>query len=224
MAAVPADACLRCVAAPPPPPPPPPPPAVARRQQHPPQRLAPLIAPHRPAPRARWAFPPGQEDGAGRGRSSDGSNNNDNDKNDGDEDDDDDKEGGGKDAAGGQSEGGGAARGDDAALDPLARLALAALRLYRQGVSPLLQPACRYQPTCSRYAIAAYRAYGGWRGTVLTTWRLARCAPWGEGGFDPPRWPPPGLEPVFRYDAAAPVAVVLTAAGFVRLVHALLFE
>jgi putative membrane protein insertion efficiency factor len=102
---------------------------------------------------------------------------------------------------------------------------LAVLRFYRQGISPLLQPACRYQPTCSRYAIAAYRQQGGWRGTVLTTWRLMRCAPWGKGGYDPVRWPPVGLEAVFgASDAVAPVAVVLGAAGFVKLVHALLFE
>jgi uncharacterized protein len=114
---------------------------------------------------------------------------------------------------------------DDPSLDPLARVALLLLRFYRQGVSPLLQPACRYQPTCSRYAIEAYRRHGGWRGTVLTAWRLARCAPWGKGGYDPVRWPPVGLEAVFgRYDAAAPVAVVLGTAGFVKLVHALLFE
>jgi hypothetical protein len=113
---------------------------------------------------------------------------------------------------------------DDPSLDVGARAALAFLRFYREGLSPLLQPACRYQPTCSRYAIASYRAYGGWRGSVLITWRLMRCAPWGRGGFDPPRWPPPGLGLVFQYDAAAPVAVVLVVSGLVRLTHALLFE
>lgn len=113
---------------------------------------------------------------------------------------------------------------DDPALDPGARAALAVLRFYRQGVSPLLQPACRFQPTCSRYAIAAYRQHGGWRGTVLTAWRLLRCAPWGQGGYDPVAWPPRGLEAVFRHDGAAPVAVVLGAGVMVRLAHALLFE
>lgn len=210
MAASPIEACLRCVVAPPPPTAP-----GARQRQ---QRLAPpLIAPHHPTTTpARWALPPGQEDGDGPG----GSGPNPTNTND---DDDDESDGGGSGPSNGDDDDENAVR-DDPALDPLARLALAALRIYRQGVSPLLQPACRYQPTCSRYAISSYRAYGGWKGTVLTTWRLARCAPWGKGGFDPPRWPPVGLEALFQYDAAAPVAVVLTAAGFVRLVHALLFE
>jgi putative membrane protein insertion efficiency factor len=177
--------------------------AAAAAPARPPQsRSSPLLITASPSLAAAHcrpllAIPPGQEDNGGGGS---GNNKN--------EDDDDDDDSG----------------RDDPSLDPLARLALAVLRFYRQGISPLLQPACRYQPTCSRYAIASYRAYGGWKGTVLTAWRLMRCAPWGKGGFDPPRWPPVGLGLVFQYDAAAPVAVVLGTAGFVRLVHALLFE
>ena len=43
----------------------------------------------------------------------------------------------------------------------------------------------------------AFTKYGVARGAVLTAWRLLRCAPWGNRGYDPVRWPPPGLEPLF---------------------------
>ena len=70
--------------------------------------------------------------------------------------------------------------------------ALAALRFYKAAISPLLPPSCRFLPTCSEYAAAAYREFGMAKGTVLTAWRLARCNPWGGRGYDPPVWPPPG--------------------------------
>lgn len=38
----------------------------------------------------------------------------------------------------------------------------------------------RFLPTCSQYSIDSYKAYGVWKGTVLTAWRLMRCSPWGE--------------------------------------------
>jgi len=43
----------------------------------------------------------------------------------------------------------------------------------------------------------AFQKYGVSKGFVLTAWRLLRCAPWGNRGYDPVRWPPPGLEPLF---------------------------
>ncbi len=43
----------------------------------------------------------------------------------------------------------------------------------------------------------AYQRFGVGKGTVLTAWRLLRCAPWGNRGYDPVRWPPPGLEFMF---------------------------
>ncbi|KAL4452362.1 hypothetical protein ABPG75_008024 [Micractinium tetrahymenae] len=75
--------------------------------------------------------------------------------------------------------------------------ALAMLRFYKSAISPLLPPACRFLPTCSVYAMEAYQRYGVGKGTVLTAWRLLRCAPWGNRGYDPVRWPPPGLEFAF---------------------------
>ena len=77
------------------------------------------------------------------------------------------------------------------------RAALAMLGFYRNIISPLLPSSCRYLPTCSEYSKEAYREFGVSKGTVLTAWRLLRCNPWGGRGYDPPRWPPPGLEKTF---------------------------
>ena len=43
---------------------------------------------------------------------------------------------------------------------------------------------CKYHPSCSQYALAAYREFGLVRGTLLTGWRLLRCNPWSHGGVD----------------------------------------
>jgi putative membrane protein insertion efficiency factor len=50
----------------------------------------------------------------------------------------------------------------------------------------LLTPAgtCKYHPSCSQYAIDAFRAHGLLRGSVLAAWRLLRCNPWSHGGVD----------------------------------------
>jgi putative membrane protein insertion efficiency factor len=60
-----------------------------------------------------------------------------------------------------------------------------AFRAYKRFLSPLLPPACRFQPTCSEYAAEAVERHGAWRGLALALWRLARCHPWSRGGFDP---------------------------------------
>ncbi len=60
-----------------------------------------------------------------------------------------------------------------------------AIRLYQVTLSPLMAGHCRFIPTCSNYAIDAYRLHGPVRGTWLTLRRLARCHPWGGNGFDP---------------------------------------
>lgn len=56
---------------------------------------------------------------------------------------------------------------------------------YRLTLSPLMGGHCRFHPTCSQYALEAYREHGVWRGTVLTVRRLGRCHPLGKGGYDP---------------------------------------
>jgi uncharacterized protein len=66
---------------------------------------------------------------------------------------------------------------------------IAPIRFYSVFVSPLFPPACRFQPTCSHYAIEAIRTHGPLNGVVLALRRLARCHPitWlgGSSGFDP---------------------------------------
>jgi putative membrane protein insertion efficiency factor len=58
------------------------------------------------------------------------------------------------------------------------------ITLYRRFISPLIVPRCRYHPTCSAYAVEAIRSYGVLRGLVLAAWRLLRCNPLSNGGFD----------------------------------------
>ena len=57
--------------------------------------------------------------------------------------------------------------------------------VYRYGVSPLLGRPCRFQPTCSEYALEALHRHGVWRGSLLAATRIARCHPWGGSGYDP---------------------------------------
>ena len=64
-------------------------------------------------------------------------------------------------------------------------LLMAPIRLYQLVISPWMPPVCRYQPTCSRYAMEALRKHGAIKGLWLAVWRLLRCAPWGGSGFDP---------------------------------------
>ncbi len=44
---------------------------------------------------------------------------------------------------------------------------------------------CKFQPTCSNYAITAYKRFGFIQGTFLTIKRILKCGPWSQGGFDP---------------------------------------
>jgi hypothetical protein len=70
-----------------------------------------------------------------------------------------------------------------------ARVLIAPIRLYRTLLSPLFPPACRFQPSCSAYAIEAIATHGAWKGLGLALRRLSRCHPitWlgGSSGFDP---------------------------------------
>ncbi len=59
------------------------------------------------------------------------------------------------------------------------------IRGYQRFISPLTPPMCRFQPTCSQYAIEALQVHGVVRGSALATWRLARCHPFCPGGLDP---------------------------------------
>ena len=56
---------------------------------------------------------------------------------------------------------------------------------YQRLISPLLPRRCKYEPTCSSYAVQALQQFGILRGLVLATWRVLRCNPFSHGGFDP---------------------------------------
>ena len=56
---------------------------------------------------------------------------------------------------------------------------------YRLLISPWLPPSCRYQPTCSQYALEALKLHGPFKGGYLTARRLLRCHPFGSHGYDP---------------------------------------
>ncbi len=64
-------------------------------------------------------------------------------------------------------------------------LVLDILSIYKVAVSPLLPPACRFEPTCSDYTRQAVEKYGAIRGTWLGIKRILRCQPFCKGGHDP---------------------------------------
>lgn len=67
----------------------------------------------------------------------------------------------------------------------MGRLLILLLRGYKSFVSPWLPPACRYEPTCSIYAMEAIELHGAWRGCWMAAKRILRCHPFARGGFDP---------------------------------------
>lgn len=70
-------------------------------------------------------------------------------------------------------------------MTPARTLFLAPIRLYQRVISPALPRRCRYHPTCSQYAVQAVETFGILRGSALAAWRLLRCNPFSQGGYDP---------------------------------------
>ena len=71
-------------------------------------------------------------------------------------------------------------------VSPAARLLIAAGHFYQHYLSGIKGgPSCRFEPTCSSYAITAVRVHGALNGIVLALVRLSKCGPWHPGGFDP---------------------------------------
>lgn len=69
-------------------------------------------------------------------------------------------------------------------MSPLARLAALPVRAYRLVASPWVGHGCRFQPTCSAYALEALETHGALKGGALAAARVARCHPWGGSGID----------------------------------------
>ena len=68
---------------------------------------------------------------------------------------------------------------------PAAGVMIFLIRIYQKAISPYLPCQCRFEPSCSHYAIDAFRKRGFWMGMLLTAWRLMRCQPFCKCGFDP---------------------------------------
>jgi putative membrane protein insertion efficiency factor len=68
----------------------------------------------------------------------------------------------------------------------LARGLIALVRLYQLILSPWLGRVCRFEPSCSRYAVACLETHGAARGSLLSVRRLCKCHPFHPGGYDPP--------------------------------------
>jgi len=67
---------------------------------------------------------------------------------------------------------------------PIARLVMGLIRTYQHVRAGRLSP-CRFQPTCSSYALDAVQIHGAFRGGLLAIRRIGRCHPWGGRGWDP---------------------------------------
>lgn len=80
-------------------------------------------------------------------------------------------------------------RRTDPLRDVIVAMLLVPLRLYQWLISPVFPPACRFEPSCSHYAVEALKLHGPWQGTCLAVRRLLRCHPFtwlgGSSGFDP---------------------------------------
>ena len=80
-------------------------------------------------------------------------------------------------------------------MTPLAHIVALPVRAYRLIFSPWVGHSCRYQPTCSAYALDALEHHGAFKGSWLAARRILRCNPWGASGYDPV----PGTDP--KHDA-----------------------
>src|SRR5437899_3021848 len=76
-------------------------------------------------------------------------------------------------------------------MNPVQHILILMLRMYRVTLSPVIvflfgsSAACRFEPTCSRYATEAVKTHGAIRGGWLAAKRVCRCHPWGGSGEDP---------------------------------------
>lgn len=70
-------------------------------------------------------------------------------------------------------------------MSPLARILALPVHGYRLLLSPWIGHSCRFQPTCSIYALEALEKHGAFKGGYMAAVRIIRCNPWGGSGFDP---------------------------------------
>ena len=73
----------------------------------------------------------------------------------------------------------------------MSALLILAVQAYQWTLRPFIGAHCRFEPSCSHYAVEALRRHGAWRGATLSASRVLRCNPWNEGGLDPVPGPCP---------------------------------
>ncbi len=86
-------------------------------------------------------------------------------------------------------------------MSGLRRIVVLPIRFYRLFLSPLKPRTCRFEPTCSKYALEAILSHGVLRGSYLASRRILRCHPFHAGGYDPV---PPTREQKSRIDVHEP--------------------
>ena len=70
-------------------------------------------------------------------------------------------------------------------MSKLKKILIAMIRGYQKYISPAFPRHCRFEPTCSQYAIEAIQKHGLWKGTGLAAWRILRCNPFCKSGYEP---------------------------------------
>lgn len=105
-----------------------------------------------------------------------------------------------------------------AAPGRLGRGLVAAVRWYRDAVSPALPPRCRFYPSCSAYAVTALQRYGPARGSRLALRRILRCHPWNPGGVDHVPARDGDTAPTDHHESAVPTSGDLVAGDHVAVV------
>jgi len=83
-------------------------------------------------------------------------------------------------------------------VTPAALVLTGVVRAYQLTIRPCIGANCRFEPSCSHYALDALRLHGAVRGSGLAARRVLRCNPWHPGGYDPV---PPPTEPLHPPDA-----------------------
>ncbi|AXE40284.1 membrane protein insertion efficiency factor YidD [Acidipropionibacterium virtanenii] len=97
---------------------------------------------------------------------------------------------------------------------PLTWLAIGFVKAWRLLISPLYGDVCKYRPSCSAYGLRALQVHGVLRATPMIVWRLLRCNPWSNGGYDPVPGTPEAVEWERRQaDRVAGAQLVMDAGG-----------
>jgi len=67
----------------------------------------------------------------------------------------------------------------------LTAIAISLISIYRNIISPWIRPCCRFHPSCSEYAMTAFKRHGFFAGLLFSSWRILRCNPFCSSGEDP---------------------------------------